>query len=288
MTEQTTETHHEPTVTEGFASDIEMVDTLTAEMHSVEALEPDIGPIPQRMAASRLREIELFEVRAGISSYHVENLARALGQDDDLQPLLVIRRGGKVFLIDGRHRKRAYEQAGRGDSVPVTEFLGTPQEALLEGQRLNKRHTLAMTQDERMNCAWKLVKLDAAKTWRFSLPQIMAAGVSRGQVTFMRKVLRELGEAGFEHVRWKAALRAHNKQPGREFTEEEIGEMHEAEGREAADRFARNHGTRLADKPHVMVHFLETYMGRRLDELLRLLNERNQNGADDGDEFPDF
>lgn len=290
MTEQTTETNHEPAVTEGFDSDVETVDALATEMRSIEALGPDASPMPERMAASQLREIELLAVRAGISTYHVDSLARSLGQDGDLQPLLVIRRGGMVFLIDGRHRKQAYEQAGRGDSVPVAEFLGTPQEALLEGQRLNKRHTLAMTQDERMDCAWKLVKLDAAKACRFTLPQIMAAGVSRGQVTFMRKVLRELGEDGFEHVKWKAAQRAHSKKPGREFTEEEIEEMIEAQAQEAADKFARTHGTRLADKPEVFARMIEIYSGRRIGSVVRFLSERNASGDDDadGDEFFDF
>lgn len=290
MTEQTIETKHEPAMTEDFEGGTEAMDALTAEMRSIEAQGPDIGPMPQRMAASRLYEAELFQVRAGISAYHVESLSRSLAQDGDLQPLLVLRRGGKAYLIDGRHRLRAYEQARRGNSVPVAEFFGTPQEALLEGQRLNKRHTLAMTQDERMDCAWKLVKLDAAGACRFTLPQITAVGVSRGQVTFMRKVLRELGEPGFEHVRWKVALRMHNGKSGREYTEEEMEDMNDTDGREAADKFARIYGTRLADRPEAMARMIEYYTGRRIGEVVRILNERNASSFDDADEdeFLDF
>jgi len=249
-------------------------DELADDMRTLGEMAEDDTAMPERLDASRLEETELFQVRAGISTYHVESLSRALGHEGDLQPVLVIRRGGKVFLIDGRHRKRAYEQLGRSSSVPVVEFKGTLQEALLEGQRVNKLHTLALTKDERMNCAWKLVKLDAANACRFTLRQIMAAGVSRGQVTTMRKVLRELQD-GFEHTTWKAAMRAYSKTPEREWTEEEIEEMNEAQAQEAADRFARIQGTRLADRPEVLARMIEIYSGRRIVEVVRILRERN-------------
>ena len=266
----------------------ETEDALTAEMRRLEAMSPDTGPMPGRMAASALVEIELFQVRAGIFTAHVESLDRALAQDGDLQPLLVLRRGGQVFLIDGRHRKRAYEQAGRGNSIPVVEFLGTPQEALLEGQRVNKLHTLAMTKDERMDCAWKLVKLDASGACRYTLKQIAAAGISERQVTFIRRVLREL-ENGFEHARWKTAQRAHSKAPGREYTEDEIEEMMEAEATALADRMVRVFGTRYADKPEILARAIEQYAGRRTPELVRILAERSgDDGGDGADEFFDF
>ena len=261
-------------------------DELAEDMRTIDALPVETSPCPERMSATALEELELFEVRAGVSSFHVESLARALSQDGDLQPVLIIRRGGRAILIDGRHRKQAYEQSGRGDSIPVVEFQGSPQEALLEGQKLNKRHILAMTKDERMNCAWKLVKLDAANACRFTLRQIMAAGVSRGQVTTMRKVLRELVD-GCEHMTWKAAMRAYSKKPQREWTDEEIEEMNEAQAQEAADKFARTHGTRLADRPEVMARMIEIYTGRRIGEVVRILNERNGNEEED-DEFADF
>lgn len=261
-------------------------DELGKVMRAIDALPMEISVCPDRMSATALEELDLFAVRAGLSSFHVESLARALTHEGDLQPVLIIRREGRAFLIDGRHRKRAYEVTGRGESIPVVEFPGSPQEALLEGQRRNKLHTMAMTKDERMNCAWKLVKLDAADACRFTLRQIMAVGVSRGQVTTMRKVLRELVD-GFEHMTWKAAMRAYSKKPEREWTDEEIEEMNEAQAQEAADRFARTHGTRLADRPEVMARMIEIYTGRRIGEVVRILNERNGH-EDDDDEFADF
>ena len=260
---------------------------VTKAIQALNALSVDDTPLPARMSASDLLEIDLFEVRAGISEYHVGSLYRSLKREGDLQSLLVLRRGGKVFLIDGRHRKDAYMQAERDDDIPVTEFLGTPQEALLEGQRLNKMHVMAMTKDERMNCAWKLVKLDASKACRFTLPQIMAVGISRGQVTTMRKVLREL-EDGFDHPTWKSAMRAYNKKPDREWTEEEIEEMQIAEAEEIADRFVRVFGKRLADRPEVMGLMIERVMGRRIGPLTQFLHERNRSSyeyEDDGEGY---
>lgn len=263
-----------------------VADELGTAMRALDALPEETSPCPERMSATALEELDLFAVRTGLSSFHVESLARALTQEDDLQPVLIIRREGRAFLIDGRHRKRAYEVAGRGESIPVIEFQGSPQEALLEGQRRNKLHTMAMTKDERMNCAWKLVKLDATDACRFTLRQIMAVGVSRGQVTTMRKVLREL-VVGFEHMTWKAAMRDYSKKPEREWTDEEVEEMNEAQAQEAADKFARTHGTRLADRPEVMARMIEIYTGRRIGEVVRILNERNGH-EDDEDEFADF
>lgn len=261
-------------------------DALEMAMREIDALPMETSACPERMSATALEELDLFAVRAGLSSFHVESLARALSHEGDLEPVLIIRRDGRAFLIDGRHRKRAYEVSGRGNSIPVVEFQGSPQDALLEGQRRNKLHTMAMTKDERMNCAWKLVKLDAADACHFTLRQIMAVGVSRGQVTTMRKVLRELVD-GFEHMTWKAAMRAYSKKPEREWTDEEIDEMNEAQAQEAADRFARTHGTRLADRPEVMARMIEIYTGRRIGEVVRILNERNGH-EDDDDEFADF
>ncbi len=132
-----------------------------------------------------------------------------------------------------------------------------------------------MTKEERMNGAWKLVKLDAPKAGRFTLKQIMAVGVSRGQVTFMRRVHRELGTASADHTRWKDALRAHGQQPDREYSEEEIESMIETEAAQVADQMARRWGTRLSDKPEVFARAVEIFVGRRITQVVRILNERN-------------
>lgn len=262
------------------------IDALAEKMRELDATDADEGRIPDRIKASDLHETELFQVRDGINSYHVDSLVRALELDGDLQPLLVLRRGGRAYLVDGWHRKRAYEASRRGDSIPVVEFHGTSWEALLEGQRLNKLHTLAMTKDERMNGAWKLVKLDAAKAGRFTLKQIMAVGVSRGQVTFMRRVFRDLGADSADYARWKDAQRAHSQQPDRQYNDEEIESMIETEAARLADEMVRRWGTRLSDKPEVFARAVEIYLGRRITQVVRILHERNElDEGEDGEAF---
>lgn len=260
---------------------------VAAEMRMLDELAPDTSPMPQRLPLHQLEELDLFQSRAAISGFHVEGLARSLQHSVDLLPVLVMRRGGRFFLIDGRHRREAYRLARRADGVPVEEFTGSPAEAVLEGQRRNQQHTLAMTNDERMDGAWKLVKLDASGQCRFTLPEIMASvGISRGQVTFMRKVLRELPEP-HQCMRWKAALQAHKKTPELDYSEEDIELMLDAQGREYTDKAARHIGTRLSDRPEVLARVIENYAGRRLQEVIRLLRERNP--VDDGiDEDADF
>ncbi len=120
------EPNHHKTATEIDAAIIDTLDALAEEMRGLDAMAPDEGPMPDRMAAVDLHETELFQVRAGIDSYHVDSLARALELDGDLHPLLVLRRGGRVYLIDGWHRKRAYEVARRGDSVPWSNSMARP------------------------------------------------------------------------------------------------------------------------------------------------------------------
>ena len=258
---------------------------VAAEMQMLDSLSPDTRPLPHRLPIEQLEELDLFQSRVAISGFHVESLARGLQHTNDLLPVLVMRKGGRVFLIDGRHRKEAYRLARRADGVPVEEFTGTPAEAVLEGQKRNQQHTLAMTNDERMDGGWKLVKLDASGQCRFTLSEIMASvGISRGQVTFMRRVLKDLGPEGHQHMRWKQAQRAHKKTPEPDYTEEDIEQMHDAEAREFADKVARQYGTRYADRPEVMVRFIEYYTGRRVYEVSRLLRERTRVDGERDDE----
>lgn len=249
---------------------------VAADMRMLEALPPDTGPAPARVPPSNLIELDIFQSRTSISEYHVDSLLRGLQHNADLTPVLALRRGGRLFLIDGRHRKAAYESAKRCDGIPVEIFTGSTEAAILEGQRRNQMHTLPMTKDERMDCGWKLVKLDATRQCRFSLATIMAnAGIGRGQVTTMRRVLRDLGPDGHQHMRWRAALKAYQKKPSPDYTEEDIEAMLDADARALADKMVRTFGTRYADRPEVMVRFIEYYTGRRVQEVSRLLRERN-------------
>lgn len=255
---------------------------VATELHMLDALRPDMVTLPTHLPISTLEELDLFQSRAGLSEYHIGQLTRALVITEGLSPVLVLHRGGRVFLIDGRHRKAAYERLGRGEGIPVVQFKGSPAEAILEGQRLNGINTLMMSPDERMDGGWKLVKLG-----RFTTKEIMtAAGVSRAQVSIMRRALRDLGQDADDHTCWKKALKAYQGKPTTDFSEEEIDTMLDIQAARVADLMARKLGMRPADKPELLARALEIYTGRRLPALMRELQERNGGAGEFGDDTP--
>lgn len=264
----------------------ETLEGVASEMRLLVSLAAEATPAPLYVSAHQLEELDLFQTRNEIASVHVNDLVAGLEDGGDLTPVLVLRRGGRLFLIDGRHRKAAYIEAKRGNEVPVQEFVGTPAEAVLEGQRLNRQHTLRMSQDERMDAAWKLVKLDASGQCRYTLKAIMmSAGAGRGQVTLMRRVLRELGPRGHEYAQWKGALRFHKGQPQQVYSEDDMEAMWDAEARSGADKMVRAVGRRPADRPEVLARMIEYYSGRRIHAVIRVLQERNVLDEDDDSPF---
>lgn len=255
---------------------------VASEMRLLISLAADTTPAPLHVPAHQLEELDLFQTRNEIASTHVHDLVLGLEDGSDLTPVLVLRRGGRLFLIDGRHRKAAYAHAQRSHEIPIQDFVGSPAEAVLEGQRLNRQHTLRMSQDERMDAAWKLVKLDASGECRYTLKAIMmSAGAGRGQVTLMRRVLRELGARGHEYTQWKRALRLHKGRPQQTYSEDDMEAMWDAEGRSGADKMVRALGRRAADRPEVLARIIENYAGRRIHAVMRVLQERNALDEDD-------
>lgn len=253
-----------------------MEQTVTDEMRSLDALPENDTPMPERMPVADVEDIQLFTMRTVLDDHHVERLASALRDDaDDLLPILVLRRGGRVILVDGRHRMEAYKVARRAESIPVMEFQGSPKEALLEAHRVNNMPALGLTKSERMDAAWKLVRLDASKVARFTLPQIEKVGVSRAQATKMRQVLRALGEPGMQYATWREAYGRFTNQPQPDYSPEDVEEMLNKQAEEAADKLVRMFGKRLSDRPEVLARTIEIYAGRRFDKVVHFLLERN-------------
>ena len=101
----------------------------------------------------------------------------------------MLRRGGQVFLIDGRHRVAAYAASGRAKSIPVVYFEGSPREAVIEAWTVNSKPILTLDNQQRQDGGWELVKLGS-----FTSKEIeRAVGISKAQVTIMRRAFRTLG-----------------------------------------------------------------------------------------------
>ncbi|MCW4117058.1 ParB/RepB/Spo0J family partition protein [Aurantimonas sp. MSK8Z-1] len=219
----------------------------------------------ERLAATEMKELDLFSVRPTLSEHHVSQLRTALAISGDLEPVLVLRRGGQVFLIDGRHRVAAYAASGRAKSVPVAYFEGSPREAVIEAWTVNSKPTLTLDNQQRQDGGWELVKLGS-----FTSKEIeRAVGISKAQVTIMRRAFRTLGTEAYEIAGWWRARRAAFDGGGgipNDIDEEEwLNEQAQAH----ADKMAKAFSTKLAANPELMARTLEVYMGRNLLQLVR-------------------
>jgi hypothetical protein len=119
-------------------------------------------------------------------------------------------------VIDGHHRFEAYRRhhgAKAHLSIPCVEFEGTLDEAMELSGQANHKNKLPMTQDDRLNFAWRLVCVSGLTVDRIK----KASGAGERVVWAMRKELkakieqakpecettyrRELGGMKWRHVR---------------------------------------------------------------------------------------
>ncbi len=144
-----------------------------------------------------LREITIdpaFQFRhGGIDKAHVKGLVQVLRTMGELDPVLVWQEKGtseeptgRLVLLDGSHRLAAYASAKRSrGGVPARVLNGDLEEALVAAVRANSRESLALTKNERMDAAWRLVRVPCK---RLTVKTIAgAAGVAPRSVDIMRK-----------------------------------------------------------------------------------------------------
>jgi ParB-like chromosome segregation protein Spo0J len=204
---------------------------------------------------------ELFQPRAEDEA-HTKDLSDALKRRGELEPLLVLRVGKRVILIDGHHRYTAYWRGGwRDKAVPVTWFEGSVAEAAAESRKANSRAKLPMTTPEKQNAAWLMVRLG-----RYTRPQIMeAAGVSDGQIGTMRRVLKKYGAAVIETDSWFKARQFSDKQSDWEPpTDDEREAELLAKAKRYAERMRKTFHSVLARNPDLFAMVLREYCNRNL------------------------
>lgn len=158
---------------------------------------------PEFVTELWMSEIELcepvFQPRSLIGNYdidkqHVAELKaqlRMLG-GDPLDPLTVWWSGKRWYVIDGHHRLKAYRATGgiwdNQRKIPVLEFKGTLDEAVSFTVKENAKVRLAMSKQDRLNAAWRMVC-----TTKKSKAQITKeTGVSNGTLGNMRRALEVL------------------------------------------------------------------------------------------------
>lgn len=133
---------------------------------------------------------------------HAIALKAALKQVTSLEPLTVLPVGAGFVVVDGHHRLAAYRGSGRTAPIPVREFVGNVEGAIIHSRQANSRAVVPLTAQERTEAAWKLVLLGT----RFSKAEVRrATSVSDGTVGTMRKVAKTLGESA-ARLSWFQAL----------------------------------------------------------------------------------
>jgi len=130
-------------------------------------------PMSQTRAVRYLRPFEItldgtFQFRhTGTDKGHVKVLAQTLRTVGALDPILLWQETnadgqptGRLVLLDGLQRLAAYATAkGRGGAVPAVVLTGDRMEAMLAAVQANTRDNLPLTKDERLDAAWRLVRV---------------------------------------------------------------------------------------------------------------------------------
>ncbi len=221
----------------------------------------------------------------GIDKAHVKGLAQTLRTVGDLEPILVwqeVRADGQVtgrlVLLDGQHRLAAYATAkGSQEAVPVTILTGGQQVAMLAAVRANTRDSLPLTKTERVDAAWRLVRLPGKRLTVLAIAK--AAGVGSTTVDRMRKrwavMLAQTKEATGEW--WRDQ---HDEIPARKERPEMSDEERRAAIGQIAERIREAIGKLPWQDEHLAAEALECALGvHKLRSMAEYLY------ADEEDEF---
>lgn len=237
---------------------------------------------PDRLRPSTISLLpELFQPRAMAES-HIHELTGIAKSGRFFDAVEVIQVGRKVYLVDGHHRIEAYARAKVGVPVPVTYFEGTVEDAVLEAGRANSKAKLTMSNQERQDYAWRLVKMGTYKRGEI----VAASSISLRQVAIMRQVVTAIGEDALDCDAWWKARRLAEGKASFALSPDELEERLEAQASDYARRMAKTFSTKLANNPELAARALDIYFGRKLPDLMRYL--RDYVGDEETDEDPDF
>lgn len=154
------------------------------------------------------REITIdpsFQFRhAGTDKGHVRGLARVLQTVGELDPILVWQERdgngeptGRLILLDGGHRLAAHASArGSRGGVPARVLNGDREEAMMAAVQANSRESLTLSAQERMDAAWRLVRLPGRRITVKTIAGV--AAVAPRTVDNMRKRWAVMVAAGGE------------------------------------------------------------------------------------------
>jgi len=164
-----------------------------------------------RLAPSQIAISDAFNVRRlFIDRDHVRSLEAAIRSKAPVPPILVWKDGrrtdDKLVLLDGRHRIEAYARVAPGMPMQALIFEGDLRDAVKTANVAHSKVKLSLTQSERMDMAWRMVRLDGANYTRGEVRASCAVGLR--SVTNMNTRWKEMTEQGVEPSgRWSVDQR---------------------------------------------------------------------------------
>jgi hypothetical protein len=246
----------------------------------LEALKETANDDPAEPSQLSTTKIELvpnvFQVRGlGINEYHVGDLVSVLRRGGDLDPILVWRCGKHALMLDGHHRKAAYErfqiEQKQPRDIPVKWFHGSALEAMKSAAEANARFKLQMTPDQRNDLAWKMT---VAKLFT-KAETASLSGVSVRHVGNMRQTLKALGDDAEGCATWKKAM-AKARASGVDISEEDLEAKMEAQVDAWAFRMTKTFGDKLQKNPEFFARVVDRYAGRMAPEVFKAMYQVSQ------------
>lgn len=158
---------------------------------------------PQRAASVALAQIttsdDFWFRTGGVDPAHKADLASTIRNTGRaLDPVLLWQpntdKPETLILLDGEHRVAAYQAAKWQGEIPALILVGVDRRAALGAAlKANSKRTLGLTQAERMDAAWRLVREPVMP--RFKVREIaFLADVAVRTVKYMRSRFRVMHE----------------------------------------------------------------------------------------------
>jgi hypothetical protein len=163
------------------------------------------------------------------------------------------------------------------------KFVGPLNAAVEASIAANSKMKLPMTLQEKLNAAWRLVRLGG-----FSKAQIVrSSGISDGQVGKMRRVLASHQADVVQVDEWAKAWKIATKR-GEERTEEEHEEYLNMLVEQYQQKIHDGVGTKLASNPEMMARVMARHCGRNFGQVFQSAKQLGLIEVDEFDPEADF
>ena len=127
------------------------------------------------------------------SDDHIFGMAQALHrQRTPLTPIIVFPVGDVFYVMDGHHRLAAYDTARWTRAIPAQVYQGSLDAAWRSALGRNSRDKLAMSKEDKLASAWRLVKKEDPRDSIASIANL--SQVSESTVSNMRQVWRTIND----------------------------------------------------------------------------------------------